>query len=63
LVPNPQQPRGDPGGLNPHDAGKREHGGERTLSGTDFGQDGVAPEFDLKPVRKAVAEWMESLES
>jgi AcrR family transcriptional regulator len=29
----------------------------------DFGQEGIAPEFDLKPVRKAVAEWMESLES
>ncbi len=39
---------------------------QRALFGLDplapaFGRDGVAPEFDLKPIRKAVAEWMGSL--
>ncbi len=29
----------------------------------DFGQEGIAPDFDMKPVRKAVAEWLESLQS
>ncbi len=39
---------------------------QRALFGLDplapaFGREGVAAEFDLKPIRKAVAEWMESL--
>ncbi len=39
---------------------------QRALFGLDplapaFGREGVAPGFDLKPIRKAVAEWMESL--
>ncbi len=26
-----------------------------------FGREGVAADFDLKPIRQAVAEWIESL--